>query len=102
VAWLTVTGDNAFLNTASDSTRWLLVAAGPITAIPLLLFANGARQIPLSVLGLLQYIGPTIQFALGIFLFHEAFTSGKLVGFLMIWSALALYAAEGVWKRSGR
>lgn len=100
VVWLTMNGDNAFINTASDSTRWLLVAAGPITAIPLLLFAAGARKIPLSVLGLLQYIGPTIQFALGIFLFHEAFTSGKLVGFLMIWSALALYAAEGLWKRS--
>ena len=100
VAWLTMNGENAFINTASDSTRWLLVAAGPITAIPLLLFAAGARKIPLSVLGLLQYIGPTIQFALGIFLFHEAFTSGKLLGFLMIWSALALYAAEGVWKRS--
>lgn len=100
VVWLTMNGENAFINTASDSTRWLLVAAGPITAIPLLLFAAGARKIPLSVLGLLQYIGPTIQFALGIFLFHEAFTSGKLVGFLMIWSALALYAAEGLWKRS--
>ncbi|NML60394.1 EamA family transporter RarD [Massilia sp. RP-1-19] len=100
VVWLTMNGGNAFINTASDTTRWLLVAAGPITAIPLLLFAAGARKIPLSVLGLLQYIGPTIQFALGIFLFHEAFTSGKLVGFLMIWSALALYAAEGLWKRS--
>lgn len=100
VVWLTMNADNAFINTASDTTRWLLVAAGPITAIPLLLFAAGARKIPLSVLGLLQYIGPTIQFALGIFLFHEAFTSGKLVGFLMIWSALALYAAEGLWKRS--
>ena len=100
VVWLTMNGENAFINTASDTTRWLLVAAGPITAIPLLLFAAGARKIPLSVLGLLQYIGPTIQFALGIFLFHEAFTSGKLVGFLMIWSALALYAAEGLWKRS--
>ena len=100
VVWLTMTGANAFVNTESDFTRWLLVAAGPITAIPLLLFAAGARKIPLSVLGLLQYIGPTIQFALGIFLFHEAFTSGKLVGFLMIWSALALYAAEGLWKRS--
>lgn len=100
VVWLSMNGQNAFINTASDTTRWLLVAAGPITAIPLLLFAAGARKIPLSVLGLLQYIGPTIQFALGIFLFHEAFTSGKLVGFLMIWSALALYAAEGLWKRS--
>ena len=100
IVWLTMTGANTFVNTGSDFTRWLLVAAGPITAIPLLLFATGARKIPLSVLGLLQYIGPTIQFALGIFLFQEAFTSGKLVGFLMIWSALALYAAEGLWKRS--
>ena len=100
LVWLTFQGENIFLTTTSDSTRWLLLAAGPITAIPLLLFASGARKIPLSVLGLLQYIGPTIQFALGIFLFQEAFTSGKLVGFLMIWSALALYAGEGLWKRA--
>jgi chloramphenicol-sensitive protein RarD len=97
--WLTVHGQNMFINTASDTTRLLLLAAGPITAIPLLLFAAGARRIPLSVLGLLQYIGPTIQFSLGIFLFHEAFTSGKLIGFILIWSALALYAAEGLWQR---
>jgi len=100
LVWLTLQGENSFANTASDSTRMLLVAAGPITAIPLLLFAAGARRIPLSVLGLLQYIGPTIQFALGVFLFHEAFTQGRLIGFLMIWGALALYAAEGLWKRS--
>jgi RarD protein len=52
----------------------LLAAAGPITAIPLLLFASGARKIPLSVLGLLQYLSPTMQFLLGVWLFHEAFT----------------------------
>ena len=97
--WLTWHGQNGFLTTDADSTRWLLVAAGPITAIPLLLFASGARRIPLSVLGLLQYIGPTIQFMLGIFLFQEAFSSNRLAGFVMIWSALALYAAEGLWKR---
>lgn len=97
--WLTAHGQNSFINADADSTRALLLAAGPITAIPLLLFAAGARRIPLSVLGLLQYIGPTIQFSLGIFLFHEAFTSGKLVGFVLIWSALALYAAEGLWQK---
>ena len=100
VGWLTWTGDNAFLNTPSDMTRWLLIASGPITAIPLLLFASGARKIPLSVLGLLQYIGPTIQLSLGIFLFHEAFTPERMIGFMVIWSALALYAAEGLWRRS--
>ncbi|MES2325225.1 MAG: EamA family transporter RarD [Pseudomonadota bacterium] len=98
--WLSLHGDNSFVNTPSDTTRWLLIAAGPITAIPLLLFASGARSIPLSVLGLLQYIGPTIQMSLGIFFFHEVFTQGRLVGFLLIWSALALYAAEGLYKRS--
>jgi len=99
LVWLSVNGANTFINTDSDLTRLLLVAAGPITAIPLLLFAAGARRIPLTVLGLLQYIGPTIQFALGVFLFHEAVSQARLAGFLLIWSALALYAAEGLWSR---
>ncbi|NHZ42179.1 MULTISPECIES: EamA family transporter RarD [Massilia] len=99
VVWLTMTGDNAFLNSPSNGTRWLLIASGPITAIPLLLFASGARKIPLSVLGLLQYIGPTIQLSLGIFLFHEAFTQERMIGFAIIWGALALYAAEGLLRR---
>lgn len=99
LGWLTMHGQNSFVTATADSTRWLLVAAGPITAIPLLLFASGARKIPLSVLGLLQYIGPTIQMSLGIFVFHEAFTAARLVGFVLIWSALAIYAAEGLYKR---
>jgi chloramphenicol-sensitive protein RarD len=98
VIWLSLHGQNSFINSAADSTRWLLVAAGPITAIPLLLFASGARKIPLSALGLLQYISPTIQFLLGVWLFREAFTADRMVGFLLIWSALALYAAEGLWR----
>lgn len=97
VLWLSLHGANSFVN-GDASTRWLLVAAGPITAIPLLLFASGARKIPLAVLGMLQYISPTIQFLLGVWLFHEAFTADRLVGFVLIWSALALYAAEGLWR----
>ncbi|HAV36509.1 MAG TPA: EamA family transporter RarD [Massilia sp.] len=96
VGWLTLHGENAFLNTASSATRWLLVAAGPITAVPLLLFASGARQIPLSILGLLQYLAPTIQFLLGVWLFKEAFTADRLVGFVLIWTALVLFAGEGL------
>ena len=99
VGWLTLHGENAFMNTPSDTTRWLLVAAGPITAIPLLLFASGARKIPLSILGLLQYLGPTIQFLLGVLLFKEAFTSERLVGFALIWGALILFAGEGLLQR---
>lgn len=98
VVWLTMHGENAFLNAPSDTTRWLLVAAGPTTAIPLLLFASGARKIPLSILGLLQYLSPTLQFLLGVWLFHEAFNSTRAVGFVMIWAALALFAGEGLWR----
>jgi chloramphenicol-sensitive protein RarD len=100
VIWLTVHGQNAFVNTASNDTRLLLAAAGPITAVPLLLFAAGARRIPLSVLGLLQYLAPTLQFMLGVWLFHEAFTAERLLGFALIWTALALFAAEGLLRRA--
>ncbi|MDN4053803.1 EamA family transporter RarD [Massilia sp. YIM B02763] len=99
VAWLTIHGDNAFINTPSDTTRLLLIAAGPITAIPLLLFASGARRIPLSVLGLLQYLSPTLQFLLGVWLFQEPFSAERLVGFALIWIALALFALEGLLRR---
>jgi chloramphenicol-sensitive protein RarD len=96
VGWLSWHGQNAFITTPSDGTRLLLMAAGPLTAIPLLLFAAGARKIPLSVLGLLQYLAPTLQFLLGVWVFHEAFSRERLVGFAIIWAALALYAAEGL------
>lgn len=99
VAWLTIHGENAFINTPSDTTRLLLIAAGPITAIPLLLFASGARRIPLSVLGLLQYLSPTLQFLLGVWLFQEPFSAERLVGFALIWIALALFALEGLLRR---
>lgn len=99
LGWLTLQGQNVFLTTSDASTQWLLVAAGPITALPLLLFASGARKIPLSVLGLLQYLAPTIQFLLGIWIFHEAFDSARLLGFALIWCALIVFAAEGLLRK---
>lgn len=100
VTWLTINGQNVFLTTESDTTRWLLIMAGPFTAVPLLLFATGARKIPLSILGLLQYISPTLQFLLGVMLFKEAFTLDRLVGFMLIWGALILFAGEGLLRRT--
>lgn len=94
---LTLDGQSSFV-TASTTSQWLMVAAGPITAIPLLLFASGARRIPLSLLGLLQYIGPTLQLLLGVWLYHEPFGGARLLGFALIWSALAVYSAEGLWQ----
>jgi chloramphenicol-sensitive protein RarD len=96
VGWLTWHGQNDFVTTASDNMRLLLIAAGPLTAIPLLLFASGARKIPLSVLGLLQYMAPTLQFLLGMWVFNEVFSREQLIGFVVIWTALALYVAEGL------
>jgi chloramphenicol-sensitive protein RarD len=80
----------------------LLALAGPLTALPLLLFVAGARRIPLTTLGLLQYISPTIQFALGVWLFHEPFSGPRLVGFLFIWAALVMYTAEGLLSMRAR
>jgi len=83
-AWLTAHGACRFV-TAGAATRLLLMAAGPLTAVPLIFFAAGARRIPLSLLGLLQYITPTLQFALGVFVYHEPFGPGQLVGYALIW-----------------
>ncbi len=88
---------HAFVN-AGINTSLLLIAAGPVTAIPLLLFAYGARRIPLSLVGILQYIGPTIQLLLGIYLYNEAFSSTKLIGYGLIWCALGLYSIESLWQ----
>lgn len=82
---------------AAQGTQLLLTLAGPITAVPLLFFAAGARRIPLSLLGLLQYTGPTLQLLLGVWLWHEPFPATKQIGYALIWVSLALYAAEGIW-----
>ncbi len=76
----------------------LLLSAGPVTAVPLLLFAYGARRIPLSVVGLLQYIGPSIQLMLGVWLYGEPFGGARMLGFALIWTGLALYSVEGLWR----
>lgn len=73
----------------------LLAFAGLITAVPLLLFATAARSIPLTLVGLLQYIAPSCQFLLGILVYKEPFTPSRFVGFLIIWMALAFFWIEG-------
>ena len=78
---------------------WLL-GLGPATTLPLLLFAFAARNISLTTLGLMQYLGPSIQFVLGLWLFHEPFTPERLAGFALIWIALALYTADS-WRHRG-
>lgn len=96
MVWLTATGTAAWPQ-VGWSQQGLLLLAGPITAIPLLLFAAGARRIPLSLLGMLQYIGPSLQLAIGVWLFHEPFGPARMIGFVIIWSALAIYSLESLW-----
>jgi chloramphenicol-sensitive protein RarD len=101
LAWVEFNGSGAFGH-ASSVTNALLVGSGLVTALPLALFAFGARLIPFSTLGLLQYLGPTLQFLIGVLVFHEPFPAARAVGFVMIWSALALYAADGLWRNRRR
>ncbi len=97
LVYTTVQDQNTFVS-ASTSTKWLLVAAGPITSIPLLMFAAGARRLPLSLIGVLQYITPSLQLLLGVWLYNEELDGARLVGFIAIWCALVLYSAEGLWR----
>lgn len=75
----------------AGSTGLLLVGGGIVTALPLLYFAKGAEKIPLSMLGIFQYIAPTLSLLIGVFVYHESFTKAHLLAFLFIWSALAVY-----------
>ena len=81
---------------ASDFTLPLLVAAGPLTAIPLTLFSYGARRVAYSTVGIVQYLGPTLQLLAGVFLFGEPFGEARAFGFALIWMALAIYAGHGL------
>ena len=86
-----------------NATIAWLVLTGPLTAVPLLLFAAGARRITLATLGTLQYLSPTIQFLLGVTWFGEPLQGTRLVGFMLIWLALAVYSADGfLWMRRQR
>ena len=97
LAWLGLQGSAAFGSGDTATDLWLL-AAGPFTAIPLLLFAMGARRVSMATLGLLQYLGPSIQFVLAIWLYHEPFSPTRGVGFALIWLGLAVYSAESLWR----
>lgn len=85
--------------TGQTAVDWAwLIGTGPVTAGALLLFAAGARRIPLTTLGVTQYASPSLQFLLGVFLFKETMDANRLVAFGFIWGALAVYSAEGVWQ----
>ena len=84
---------------AQAPTLIFLMLTGVFTVVPLLLFGMAARSIPLTVLGLIQYVAPTLQFLLGVFVFHEPFSLALLIGFALIWAALFVFTWEGLAHR---
>lgn len=92
IIYLLVTSKPQFFE--SVSTSLFLMGGGIATALPLLFFAKGAQKVPLSMMGILQYIAPTMTLLIGVFMYHEPFTKAHLVSFIFIWSALVIYAAS--------
>ena len=88
IIWLGPTGN--FLGSAYDT--WLLLGCGVVTAVPLLIYANGAKLLRLSTIAILQYIAPTMIFLIGVFVFKEPFGGARMIAFPMIWMALVLYS----------
>lgn len=101
VIWIVysdVIGTGAFLR-AGTGTSLLLVGAGLVTTIPLLMFASAAQRIPLSLLGIFQYISPTLQFLLGVLVYREPFDRNHMIGFCIVWVALIIFWGEGLLAR---
>jgi chloramphenicol-sensitive protein RarD len=95
--WCAHTGQGYFPQ-GDGRTDLLLVIGGPITAIPLALFAWGARRVSLLAVGVMQYLAPTVQLLLGVWFFHEPFGGAQQVAFGLIWIALALFTGEALWR----
>ncbi len=88
-------GNSQFLR-LGPGTMLLIAAAGPITTLPLVLFAAAVQRIPLSTIGILQFIAPTVQFALGVLVYEEPFSGQTLVGFALVWGAVFVFATDGI------
>lgn len=100
LGWAQQAGRLAF-GTGTLERDVLLVLAGPITALPLLLFTGAARRLPLFMLGFLQYLSPSLQLLLAVFVYHEPFTAARGVAFACIWAALAIVAVHTL-RRTAR
>ncbi len=94
--WSEAQGVGAFGHRGTGADL-LMVGAGAVTAVPLLFFGAAARRVPLSTVGLLQYLAPTLQFLIGVLAYHEPFTRSHLLGYSLVWLALLIFWAEG-WK----
>lgn len=95
LVWITWSG-TAALATGSPTLVFWLVMAGPLTALPLMMFAAAARRLKLATVGLFQYLSPSLQLAIGVAAFGEPFDGQRLAGFVLIWTGLAVYTAHSL------
>jgi chloramphenicol-sensitive protein RarD len=102
LVWGEAHGQGGFFDAWGAGLDALLIIGGALTALPLIGFAFAVRRVPLSVVGLLQYIAPTLQFLTGVFIFHEAFDQSRLIGFAFIWLGLAIFALDGLLRSRRR
>jgi len=93
--WLQAVGQATFGH-AGVPNALLLASTGVVTAIPLLLFGGAATRVSLTTLGILQYLGPALQFVFGLVIFHEAMTDARWIGFLLVWTALVIFTIDGL------
>jgi len=98
LAWSVTHGRSGFLS-GGPSIRTLLLLAGPVTAVPLLCFAAAARRLPLTTMGFLQYVSPTLQFLIAVAVYGEPFSRGRASAFACIWVAVALFAFDSARRR---
>ncbi len=94
--WWLAAGDDAAFGRVSAAHTALLVLAGAVTAIPLLMFAGAANRLPLTHLGMLQYLAPILQLACGVLVFHEPMPPARLAGFALVWLALTIFTLDAV------
>lgn len=99
---LTIVGMSGGLTFATHGSAhfWLLVTSGPVTAIPLILFAAAAQRLPLSWLGFLQYLSPVLQFLVGVLILHESMPAARWIGFGIVWVALVVLIVDGTLESS--
>jgi chloramphenicol-sensitive protein RarD len=93
-----LTHDSALAQADPATLSWLAFS-GPLTAAPLLLFAAGARRLPLATVGMVQYLSPSIQLMLGVWVFGEPFDTARLLGFVLSWRALAVLSVDALRHR---
>jgi chloramphenicol-sensitive protein RarD len=98
LVWLAA-HDGGVLGHADLRTQAYVLSAGVITAVPLLLFAYGAQRMRLTSLGLLQYLAPSVQFLIGLFLYREPFDTARFQAFALIWAGLIVYSADTFWAQ---